>query len=269
MVKRKKSKYEKPRDIENHAEEVYVYEDTEPYYEDSYFPKRKSVTDLRHDAGKRSQKLIDKGEQLSPVSSNTRQITKTFWGKSWSKNLESYSDYETRLPRGRSYLRNGSVIDLKISRGLITALVSGSELYEISITIKKLNDKRWQEIIRGCSGNIGGVLELMSGKLSEEVMGHITDKQHGLFPNPKEITMNCNCLDWADMCKHLAAVLYGVGVRLDGEPSLFFTLRGVEYDELIHQSGQYLAKQLDSSNVEFNKEELESLFGIEISLPSK
>lgn len=200
-----------------------------------YYPKRPSVAECRQKAAKKIDKLKKEGETIQPIEPfKTRSIATSFWGKAWCRHLESFSDYENRLPRGRTYVRNGSVCHLAIEKGTITALVSGSSLYKLSIQIQPLDAKSWESIKSRCKGGIGSLIELLQGKISDEIMTIVTDRQNGLFPRPKEIRFNCNCPDWADMCKHVAAVMYGVGVRLDTQPELLFKLRGVNHEELIH-----------------------------------
>jgi len=165
------------------------------------------------------------------------KIAKTFWGKAWCEHLENYSDYASRLPRGRTYVRNGSVVDLQITPGKVTALVAGSDLYEIEIGIKRCPEAQWNDIRARCAGQIRSLIELLQGKLSAGVMEIISGAESGLFPKPREITLNCSCPDGARMCKHVAATLYGVGARLDDQPNLLFTLRQVDHLELIAQSG--------------------------------
>ncbi len=177
-----------------------------------------------------------KGKSTSPVKIEGRTIASTFWGKAWCTNLEGYSDFANRLPRGRTYVRNGSVIHLTIGKGKIEALVSGSELYEVKIDITALPDQAWRALKGQSAGKIGSLVELLQGKLSKAVMELVTDRQGGLFPKPKEIKMRCSCPDSAGMCKHIAAVMYGVGNRLDSSPELLFLLRGVDHMELIEQA---------------------------------
>ena len=165
-----------------------------------------------------------------------RKIASTFWGKAWCDNLEAYSDYANRLPRGRTYVRNGSVVDLQISQGKVTARVSGSELYQIEIKIKPLAASLWKSIQTECAGKIDSLIELLQGKLSSSVMQIVTRPERGLFPTPKEIELDCSCPDWADLCKHVAASLYGVGARLDQSPELLFLLRGVDPADLISKA---------------------------------
>jgi len=197
--------------------------------------KPPSAAQLRTQAQQRIQVLTDEGYQLTPIPTGSRNgpIAKSFWGKAWCKHLEAFSDYEYRLPRGRSYVRNGAVVDLKIGPQIVTAMVNGAELYELSVNIDALDPEKWAAIKARCQGKIGSLVELLKGKLSDEMMSLVMDSEDGLFPKPQEIHFNCNCPDWADMCKHVAASLYGVGVRLDESPELLFKLRGVDHTELI------------------------------------
>ena len=178
-------------------------------------------------------KLRKKGKDIQPIKIEGRTIARSFWGKLWCEHLESFSDYANRLPRGRTYLRNGSVCHLAIRTGRIDAIVSGSELYDVTIRIDRLNAAVWKSVKTRCSGQIGSMLELLQGKLSHQVMSVVTDRERGLFPKPGEIRLDCSCADWASMCKHVAAVLYGVGSRLDDRPESLFVLRGVDTAELI------------------------------------
>lgn len=203
------------------------------WYSSSRFAPYVSVAQRRANAAKHAQKLAKKGQALAPVTIEGRAITTTFWGKAWCAHLESFSDYANRLPRGRSYVRNGSVIDLQIAPGKIIAQVMGSSLYEETIVIKPLPPKQWAAIKAECAGKIDSLVGLLQGRLSDGVMRVITDREKGLFPAPTEIELDCSCPDWADMCKHIAAVLYGVGARLDAQPELLFVLRGVDHLELI------------------------------------
>ena len=224
-----------------------------------------SVAQRRQKALKTAERLGKKGQALAPVQIRGRGIADTFWGQAWCRNLESYSDYSNRLPRGRTYVRNGSVIDLTVSPGLVQALVMGSELYRITATIAPLNKNLWEKIRRECGGKIASLLELLQGRLSQAVMETVSRKGEGLFPSPKEIKLNCSCPDWANMCKHVAATLYGVGARLDHKPELLFQLRKVDHQELIMDAGSAKSltqgQPLDSS---LARADLSSVFGIDI-----
>jgi len=184
-------------------------------------------------AQKEMAKLRKRGVDIQPIEIDGLKIARTFWGRAWCDHLESFSDFANRLPRGRRYVRNGSVCHLKIAKGRVNAIVSGSDLYKIEVKITPLAPKKWTQVKRRCAGQIGSLLELLQGKLSSSVMGVVTDRGEGLFPAPREISLDCDCPDWATMCKHVAAVLYGVGARLDEQPELLFLLRGVDHEELI------------------------------------
>ena len=234
------------------------------YYYD--FQPYVRVADRRRNAEKLTAKLEKKGRKISPVKLSSKKIATTFWGKGWCEHLESYSDYANRLPRGRTYVRNGSVIDLQIAPGKITAMVSGSEVYDIDIEIRPLDQKKWQAIKTQCAGKVASMIELLQGKLSGGVMEIITHREAGLFPSPKEISMECSCPDGAYMCKHLAAVLYGVGARLDEQPEIFFTLRKVDHTELIDQAGsvEAITQTGGKGKQTIAADQLADVFGIEM-----
>ena len=224
-----------------------------------------SVAQRRAKAAKAMNKLKKTGREIQPVLIEGKGIAKTFWGKGWCEHLEQFSDYANRLPRGRTYVRNGSVCHLKIQKGKIEAIVSGSELYKIKINIKPLSKNKWHKIKQQCSGQIGSMLELLQGKLSDNIMNVVTHPTEGLFPLANEIELDCNCPDWADLCKHLAAVLYGVGVRLDESPELLFLLRGVDHTNLITE----ISIPVNQSKTQQSKKRqpmgnLSDLFGIEL-----
>jgi uncharacterized Zn finger protein len=226
-----------------------------------------SVAQRRANAKRHIAAKQKKGFTAQPVEIEGRKITRTFWGDSWCNHLESFSDFENRLPRGRTYVRNGSVCHLEINAGEIKAMVSGSELYDVKITIHKLPDKKWSSIKTNCSGHIGSLLELLKGKLSNSVMAVVTNRKEGLFPLPAEIAMNCSCPDWATMCKHVAATLYGVGARLDEKPELLFLLRGVDHLELIAaeaSSAAFLDNNKKSRSKTIDDGDLGDIFGIDL-----
>jgi uncharacterized Zn finger protein len=199
-----------------------------------------SVADRRRRAVRAMEKRRKQGHPVSPVVIEGRAIATTFWGKAWCENLEQYSDYANRLPRGRTYVRNGSVVDLQITPGAIRAFVSGSQLYEVAVTVTPLAKARWKSICKDCAGGIDSVVELLQGRLSKGVMERICRQNQGLFPSPREIQLSCSCPDWAGMCKHVAAVLYGIGARFDEQPELLFRLREVDEQELIAKAGSAL-----------------------------
>ena len=196
-----------------------------------------SVAARRAKAQRELARRKSQGHSGSPVVIAGRTIATTFWGKAWCENLEQYSDYENRLPRGRTYVRNGSVVDLQIAPGAAQALVSGSQLYSVTVKLSPVAKERWQSICNDCAGEIDSLVELLQGRLSKAVMERICRPQIGLFPSPAEIKLACSCPDGAYMCKHLAAVLYGIGARLDHHPELLFLLRGVDEKQLIAAAG--------------------------------
>ncbi|MEI6562540.1 MAG: hypothetical protein WCO68_10755 [Verrucomicrobiota bacterium] len=224
-----------------------------------------SVAERRALAAKEAAKMAKKGITLSPVAIKGRAIATTFWGKAWCKHLESFSDYENRLPRGRSYVRNGSVIDLKIEPTKITAQVMGSSLYKQTISIAPIAGERWKAIKDACSGRIDSLVELLQGRLSDAVMTVITNRDCGMFPLPSEIKMDCDCPDWAGLCKHLAAVLYGVGARFDHQPELLFTLRQADHTELITEAVSSHAIPT-TGTADLDPASLADVFGIDIDL---
>jgi uncharacterized Zn finger protein len=224
-----------------------------------------SVAERRKKAAKKIAALQKKGQTISPVQIEGRTIARTFWGKAWCDNLEAYSDFSNRLPRGRAYVKNGSVIDLQISKGEITAMVSGSSIYTVKIAIRALERPRWKAVIGHCSGQIDSLIELLQGKFSQGVMEIITCKERGLFPAPKQIAMDCSCPDGAVMCKHVAAVLYGVGARLDERPELFFQLRNVDHSELITAAGAAtVVTRTAKPDKVLKSTDLSGIFGIDV-----
>jgi uncharacterized Zn finger protein len=233
------------------------------------YPSYVSVAQRREKALREVQRLGKKGAKLSPVKIAGRNIASTFWGKAWCDNLESYSDFSNRLPRGRSYARNGSVVDLQVESGKVTSLVSGSSLYRITINIRPLETPHWKKIKTQCGSQIGSLVELLQGRLSKSVMEIVTCRSNGLFPSPEEIEMSCSCPDWADMCKHVAATLYGVGSRLDDEPQLLFKLREVDHMELIAQAGRAAENPKRVSRRTIATNQLANIFDIELEAPSQ
>jgi uncharacterized Zn finger protein len=238
----------------------------------SYFSWRPyvPVAQRQRQAQKELAKLAKRGESPTPVKVEGRKIANSFWGKSWCENLERYSDFETRLPRGRSYLRNGSVVDLKIDKGKIVARVAGSELYRIKIEVAPVKPVRWKAICRDCAGTVGSLIELLQGRLAKSVMERVCSKGDGLFPAPEEIKLSCSCPDWADMCKHVAAALYGVGARLDEKPELLFVLRNVDQQELLAGAGQDLAfTQAKPGAKVIDDGDVAALFDLEMAEPAE
>ena len=219
---------------------------------------------------KRQEKQL--GRKLAPIAIEGRNIACSFWGKAWCTNLEGYSDFSNRLPRGRTYVRNGSVIDLHIEEGQITAMVSGSSVYTVKIEIDTLAKKMWKSISCDCANSVASLIDLLQGRFDSGVMERLTRSGDGLFPQPDEIRMECSCPDYAGMCKHIAAVMYGIGARLDESPELLFTLRCVDHLELISQAvaSDNLDRTLSAESTDqLRGEDLGAIFGIELETTSK
>lgn len=224
------------------------------------------VAARRRKAEREMEKLRKKGAVLSPVKIEGRQIARTFWGKAWCDNLESYRDYENRLPRGRTYVRNGSVLDLQIAPREVTAIVSGSKIYKVKVSIRDVGPVRWKTLCADCSGGIDSLVELLQGRFSKGVMERLCRQDTGLFPRPSEIRFTCSCPDYASMCKHIAAVLYGVGARLDESPELLFRLRAVDETELLSDLGSALPDTRTTRNTAQTLvgDDLAALFGLDM-----
>jgi uncharacterized Zn finger protein len=225
------------------------------------------VAERRRKAMREMEKRKKQGHDVSPVVIAGRAIAATFWGKSWCENLERYSDYANRLPRGRTYVRNGSVVDLQIKPGEIHAHVSGSQLYKVALKVTPVGKTHWKSICDDCAGAIDSLVELLQGRLSKGVMERICRQHQGLFPTPDEIQLSCSCPDWADMCKHVAAVLYGIGARFDRQPELLFRLRGVNETDLIVHAGKAapIAKQGPAAGKLLGGEDLAGIFGLDMA----
>ena len=228
------------------------------------------VAERRRRATREMEKRRKKGHAVSPVVLKGRKIVTTFWGQAWCDNLERYSDFANRLPRGRTYVRNGSVVDLQIGAGTIRALGSGSELYEVTVKVTPVAQARWNSLCTDCAGAIDSLVELLQGRFSKGVMERICRQNTGLFPSPKEIELSCSCPDWADMCKHVAAVLYGIGARLDTQPELLFRLHAVKEEDLIANAGKALplAKHAPAPSKVLDGEDLSGIFGLDMAAGS-
>jgi len=236
------------------------------------YPKYVSVAEKRAKAEKKLKQLRKKNPKLAPVMITGNRLATSWWGTAWNTNLEGYADFSNRIGRGRSYVKHGAVLDLKIESGKITALVQGSESapYQVKITIKPLEKSVWEQIIEQCRGEIDSLDALLGGALPKAMEAILTRQGDGIFPSPKEIEFDCSCPDWASMCKHVAAALYGVGARLDTDPSLFFLLRHVNMESLVSSVVRSEADQLlEKAKIRKSKRiirdaDLSSAFGIDL-----
>ena len=242
----------------------------------SGFPEYVSVGAKRAKAEKKLNQLKKKNPDIQPIVIEGRVLAKSWWGKEWNKNLERYADYSNRIGRGRSYVRHSAVLDLKIKPGKVEALVQGSRSkpYSVSINIKPVPKKNWTAIKQICKGKMDGLMKLIAGKFPKELGMIFTQEGDGLFPVPKEIEFDCSCPDWASMCKHVAAALYGVGARLDEDPNLFFILRKVNINDLVTETLKESKKELLSkakkktSRVIEEDSGLSDIFGIDLGQES-
>ncbi|MDD2598630.1 MAG: helix-turn-helix domain-containing protein [Kiritimatiellae bacterium] len=231
------------------------------------WPAYVTVAEKKAKAQRQIKKLLKTTNGVKPVEIEGRTIASTFWGKAWCKHLEKFSDYSNRLPRGKSYVRHGAVCHLEIGEGEILAKVCGTSMYNVKIKITLLAKTKWKEIKSRCTGKIGSLIELLQGKISKDVMAVVTDSKTGLLPLSGQIKLECSCPDWAVMCKHVAAVLYGIGNRLDYEPELLFVLRGVDASELIDEGLTLSATAKGTSDVSsIADDQLQGLFGDDIEL---
>jgi len=235
------------------------------------FYEHVSVDEEKERNKKAVEKLMKKNPGIAPIVVSGRKLASTWWGKSWNDNLESYSDYSNRIGRGRSYVLHGAVLDLQIAPGKVSALVQGSRKapYEVAIDIRPLDKAAWDKLVKACEGKIESLQELLEGRFPKALNELWSAKGKGLFPNPKEIRFGCSCPDYATMCKHVAAALYGVGTRLDENPALFFVLRNVNMDELIskaiiQKSETLLSKSGRKSGRIIEGNDLSAMFGIEM-----
>ncbi len=238
------------------------------------YPPYVSVAEKKAKAAKKLEQLMKKNPNIAPVVVEGRTIARTWWGKSWNTNLERYADYSNRIGRGRSYVCNGMVLDLQIASGAVTALVQGTRAkpYSVSVQIEPIKIANWRQIKNACQGTFGSLPELLEGKFPKSLGEIFMASGKGLFPTPNEIKFSCSCPDWASMCKHVAAALYGIGARLDHDPMLFFTLRNADVNELIShavedKTRQLLGKAGRKSARVINEGNLSDIFGIELDEP--
>lgn len=233
------------------------------------FPKYISAAEKKEKANNSIAKLKKKNSDIEPVILDGRTLAKSWWGKAWNLNLESYADYENRIARGKSYVRNNMVLDLKITKGKVKAKVQGSRSkpYEVEILIDTLNSEKWEHVTTLCNNSIDSLEQLVEGKFPKELDVLFKEKKYGIFPSPKEIHFDCSCPDLASMCKHVAAVLYGIGARLDSNPMLFFELRDIDSKELVRKSVEQKLESMlrnagKKSKREIAEKDISDIFGL-------
>jgi uncharacterized Zn finger protein len=240
-------------------------------YYDYQWPPYVSVAEKRARAERKLKQLCKKNPGIRPIAIEGRTLAHTWWGKAWNRNLESYADYQNRIGRGRSYVRHGAVLDLQIKKGKVQALVMGSgrNPYKVDVTIKAISKLHWHQLKEAAAQKLGSLQQILEGRFPKALAEIFTAPGKGLFPAPKEIKFDCSCPDWADMCKHVAATLYGIGARLDEEPSLFFMLRRVDIHDLVTEAvkdqSEKLIKQSQRTSKRVMKDtDLGDVFGIDM-----
>lgn len=238
------------------------------------YPRYVSIAAKRAKAARKLKQLSKKNPAIKPILLEGQAIARTWWGKSWNLNLERYADYNNRIGRGRSYVRHGAVLDLQIDPGKVESLVQGtrSKPYSVVIKIKVVNKMIWKDIKIACEGKLDSLQELLAGKFPKALDKIFMAQGKGLFPSPQEIDFNCSCPDWAYMCKHVAATLYGIGARLDKDPSLFFKLRKAKMKDLVTQAVEdktrkLLKKAKKKTTRVIDQADLADVFGIDIEEP--
>ena len=238
------------------------------------YPPYVSVAEKRAKAAKKLKQLKKKNPHINPIEIEGTAIARTWWGKAWNRNLESYADYSNRIGRGRSYVRHGAVLDLQIRPGEVESLVQGSRSkpYSVSIRIKAMGKKNWKEIKTASEGRLDSLQEFLAGKFPKALGEIFTTQGKGLFPSPKEIDFDCSCPDWASMCKHVASTLYGIGARLDQDPGLFFKLRKVKMKDLVteaveEKTRKLLKKARKKTRRVIDDSDLADVFGIDMESP--
>jgi uncharacterized Zn finger protein len=174
------------------------------------------------------------------------------------------ADYANRIPRGRTYARNGSIVDLNIEPGRVVATVAGGDYYKIEMDVKPLPISKWEDIKLKCQGQIATMVDLLMGRFSHEVMKVVCDPTHGMFPLESEISFKCSCPDWAKLCKHISAVFYGIGNRLDKSPELLFLLRRVNPLELFEATAKRFTEETQTKKEHALEGDLSSIFGVVI-----
>lgn len=222
------------------------------------FQPRLKAADLQKLAAQRLAKLQAEGAELHPVTNSSRKLAAHFWGSAWMKQLALCESGGMCLAPGRTLLRHGCVLDLRITPGTIRAMVSADELYEVELHLVPLEGERLEDLATACGNHINSLLALLEGKVDTEVLQQLCHPETGLLPTPQDWRMHCTCPDWAEPCPHAAAAIYATGCLIDTDPQLLFTLRGIEPTTLLRQPEEPVT--LDAG-------QLSSLFGIDIDLP--
>ena len=168
------------------------------------------------------------------VRSRRGKFGDTWWAGRWIEMLESFG-WDTRLQRGRSYARRGQVLEYDLSPGLVTSKVQGSRAkpYDIEIKVEPLSAKEWDQVSEAMAGQAIFAAKLLAGEMPQNIEDAFAATELSLFPeSPQDIDTFCSCPDWANPCKHIAAVYYILGEEFDRDPFMIFRLRGIRQEEL-------------------------------------
>ena len=231
-------------------------------FDDPFGDSYVRVKKRRETAESIAARLTAEGEELQPVKAHGKAIASSFWGRVWCRAIEDWQDYESRLPAGRSLLKNGGVIDLKLSENRAQAQVVADRLYQVQIRFEGVEEEQLNALRNACAGKLTSLIDLIRGDLSDDVMELICDPAFGLFPRYSELKPSCDCLDDAVLCRHAAAALYAIAPRLDDQPELFFTLRGIDPESFFALDA--VAGPEEAGDL--SAEDLSATFGIEIDL---
>jgi uncharacterized Zn finger protein len=160
----------------------------------------------------------------------------TWWGEAWVTALEQRARLDpNRLPRGRGYARGGTVGELIVAPGEVRAAVQGRRVrpYQVRVRVRMLDAGEWDRVLDAIAAQIGHAAALLDGELLPEVADDVRSAGTDLLPGPGELQPRCSCPDWADPCKHAAAVCYLVAGALDADPFSLLLLRGRRRDEVL------------------------------------
>lgn len=219
---------------------------------------RLKAADLERLARQRLQELQAEGVTTSPVVGKGKKLAAHFWGSAWMKHLALCESGGLNLAPGRTLLRHGCVLQLRLGEGTIDALVSAERLHEVHLKLNPLGEDRLEVLRQRCHGHIDSAVSLLEGKVDAAVLTRLCEPDTGLLPEPADWQMNCDCPDWAEPCPHAAAAIYAAGVLIDNDPALLFTLRGVNVQELM-QADNIPAASFDAAA-------LSSVFGIDLDV---
>lgn len=205
------------------------------------------------------------GEALTALTApKSGHLCRQFWGRAWCRHLQEMTAYEGRLAPGRTCLRQGRVFDLILQPGEVRAVVADQRLHTTRLHIRPLEAETWSRLQQAAAAAAPSLLDLLSGRLGEDLLRLLCDAGTGLFPRADEIRFDCDCTDDADPCQHAAAVFYGIGLELDTRPEALFLLRGAEPRILLAEAARDARASLAAPASELATEDLGHLFGIDL-----